>query len=283
MHVLHMLPTYILIQNNRGTELHPCLWFCILVDNWAVARSVLSNTDASYFFRTTMSRTAMTKEMDHMEMIWVSLTCSVVCLWYVHLLCVWLLALGSWACFIFNLDLYLWVECWTSRLSRCLLSVSWPSVGPLPVCGCLACLWTVMYGCDLCAMWLLPHCLWTVMYCVWLLHSVLLSSVYASMHGCNYCVELTVLSGYMYIDVPIFVLSIPDRNRHVPGWSIPSLISRNIEFVFPSGFPVPGHIMLEREWLRCFPDRSRPFSTLCGHGLEWWSTVFSGGMDPFLF
>ena len=32
------------------------------------------------FFRTTMSRTAMTKEMDHMEMIWASLTCSVVCL-----------------------------------------------------------------------------------------------------------------------------------------------------------------------------------------------------------
>ena len=82
------------------------------------------------------------------------------------------------------------------------------------------------------------------------------------MHGCNYCVELTVLSGYMYIDVSVFVLSIPDRNRHVPDRSIPFPISRNIEFVFPSGFPVPGHIMQEREWLRCFPDRSRPFSTL---------------------
>ena len=160
MHVLHMLPTYILIQNNRGTELHPCLWFCILVDNWAVAGSILSNTDASYLFRTTMSRTTMTKEMDHMETIWVSLTCSVVCLWYVHLLCVWLLALvGSWACFIFNLDLYLWVECWTSRLSRCLLFVSESSVGlgPLPVCGCLAslpvnCDVTVLY-CSV-AMWL---------------------------------------------------------------------------------------------------------------------------------
>ena len=104
------------------------------------------------------------------------------------------------------------------------------------------------------------------MYYVWLLHSVLLSSVYASMHGCNYCVELTVLSGYMYIDVPVFVLSIPDRNRHIPDQSIPFPISRNIEFVFPSGFPVPatvpGRIMQEREWLRCFPDRSRPFSTL---------------------
>ena len=100
------------------------------------------------------------------------------------------------------------------------------------------------------------------MYCVWLLHSVLLSSVYASMHGCNYYVELTVLCGYMYIDVSVFVLSIPDRNRHVPDRSIPFPISRNIEFVFPSGFPVPatvpGHITQEREWLRCFPDRFQP-------------------------
>ena len=254
MHVLHMLPTYILIQNNRGTELHPCLWFCILVDNWAVARSVLSNTDASYFFRTTMSRTAMTKEMDHMEMIWASLTCSVVCLWYVHLLCVWLLALGSWACFIFNLDLYLWVECWTRRLSRCLLSVSESSVGPLPVCGCLA---SLPVNCDV-LLWLvcyvtvasLPVRLWTVMYCVWLpclklwcgyvtYVAVILCCFHPYMHGCNYCVKLTVLSGYMYIDVSVFVLSIPDRNRHVPDRSIPFPISRNIEFVFPSGFPVP--------------------------------------------
>jgi len=50
-----------------------------------------------------MSRTAMTKEMDHMEMIWASLTCSVVCLCYVQLLCVWQLAAGHvlfliWTC-----------------------------------------------------------------------------------------------------------------------------------------------------------------------------------------
>jgi len=170
------------------------------------------------FFRTTMSRTAMTKEMDHMEMIWVSLTCSVVCLWYVHLLCVWLLALGSWACFIFNLDLYLWVECWTSRLSRCLLPVTMSEssvgLGPLPVCGCLACMWTVMYGCDLCAMWLLPHCLWTdELWCtVCGCFILILCCFHLYMHGCNYCGELTILSGYMYIDVPVFVLSIPDHN-----------------------------------------------------------------------
>ena len=96
--------------------------------------------------------------------------------------------------------------------------------------------------------------------------AVILCCFHPYMHGCYYCVELTVLSGYMYIDVPVFVLSIPDRNRHVPDRSIPFPISRNIEFVFPSDFPVPatvpGHIMQEQEWLRCFPDRSRPFSTL---------------------
>ena len=81
--------------------------------------------------------------------------------------------------------------------------------------------------------------------------AIILCCFHPYMHGCNYCVELIVLSGYMYIDVPVFVLSIPDRNRHVPDRSIPFPISRNIEFVFPSGFSVPatvpGHIMQERE------------------------------------
>jgi hypothetical protein len=179
MHVLHMLPTYILIQNNKGTELHPCLWFCILVDNWVVAGSVLSNTDASYFFRTMMSQTAMT-EMDHMEMIWASMTCSVVCLcsfiycvfgcWHLaagHVLfliwtCTCELSVGPVGCLVVSC---LWL--WVSRvldLDHCLCVVA------LPACELRICdvrLWV----CDLCAMWLLPHCLWTVMYCVWLLHS----------------------------------------------------------------------------------------------------------------
>ena len=43
-------------------------------------------------------------------------------------------------------------------------------------------------------------------------------------------------------------------------------ISRNTGFVFPSGLsvpvPVPGQKIQEQEWLRHFPDRSRPFSSL---------------------
>ena len=80
--------------------------------------------------------------------------------------------------------------------------------------------------------------------------AVILCCFHLYMHGCNYCVELTVLSGYMYIDVSVFVLSIPDRNRHVSDQSIPS--------DFPVPATVPGHIMQEREWLWCFPDRFQP-------------------------
>ena len=194
-----------------------------------------------------------------------------------HLLCVWLLALGSWACFIFNLDLYLWVECWTSRLSRCLLSVtvseSSVGLGPLPVCGCLACMWTMMYGYDLCAMWLLPHCLWTdELWCTVCGCFILILCCFHSFIRICFNAWLQLLrraNCFKWLHVYRcfrFVLSIPDRNRHVPDRSIPFPISRNIKFVFPSGFPVPAtvpsHIMQEREWLRCFPDRSRPFSTL---------------------
>jgi hypothetical protein len=62
------------------------------------------------------------------------------------------------------------------------------------------------------------------------------------------------------------VLPLPDRNRRIPVRNIPFPISRNTGFVFPSGLPVPvpvpGQKIQEQEWLRHFPDRSRPFSSL---------------------
>ena len=87
------------------------------------------------------------------------------------------------------------------------------------------------------------------------------------MYGCNYCVELNVLSGYMYCYR--FELPLPDRNRYIPDRYIPFPISRNTAFVFPSAYPVsvpvPDKKKQEQEWLGCFPDRSRPFSTLLRH------------------
>ena len=69
-----------------------------------------------------------------------------------------------------------------------------------------------------------------------------------------------------------FVLPLPDRNRDVPVRNIPFPISRNTGFVFPSGLPVPvsvpGKKIQEREWLRHFPDRSRPFSSLASGSLD---------------
>jgi hypothetical protein len=45
-------------------------------------------------------------------------------------------------------------------------------------------------------------------------------------------------------------------------------MSRNIEFVFPFGFPVPDPVpdkkIQLREWLRHFPDRSRQKNTVVG-------------------
>ena len=57
------------------------------------------------------------------------------------------------------------------------------------------------------------------------------------MYGCNYYVELNILSGYMYCYR--FELPLPDRNRYVPDRYIPFPISRNTAFVFPSAYPVP--------------------------------------------
>jgi len=100
--------------------------------------------------------------------------------------------------------------------------------------------------------------------------NILTSSLFAIvciwiMHGCYCCIELIVLSGYIY-QCFRFVLPLPDRNRRVPVRNIPFSISRNTGFVFPSGLPVPVSVpdkkIQEREWLRHFPDRSRPFSSL---------------------
>ena len=73
--------------------------------------------------------------------------------------------------------------------------------------------------------------------------NILTSSLFAIvciwiMHGCYCCIELIVLSGYIY-QCFRFVLPLPDRNRRVPVRNIPFSISRNTGFVFPSGLPVP--------------------------------------------
>ena len=110
------------------------------------------------FFRTTMSRTAMTKEMDHMEMIWASLTCSVVCL------CSFIYCVFGWWHLAAGHVLFLIWTC-TCELSvgpvDCLLSVtvseSSVGLGPLPVCGCLACMWTVNLWCTAVSLWLVCY------------------------------------------------------------------------------------------------------------------------------
>jgi len=87
--------------------------------------------------------------------------------------------------------------------------------------------------------------------CIWIIH------------GCYCCIELTVSSGYIYRCFR-FVLPLPNRNRHVPVRNIPFPISHNTGFIFPSDLPipVPGQKIQEQEWLRHFPDRARPFSSL---------------------
>jgi hypothetical protein len=56
---------------------------------------------------------------------------------------------------------------------------------------------------------------------------------------------------------------IPDRNQLVPDHNIPFSLSRNIEFVFPSGLPapilVPSQKIQVQEWLERFPDRLHPY------------------------
>jgi len=56
------------------------------------------------------------------------------------------------------------------------------------------------------------------------------------MYGCNYCVELNILSGYMCCS--LFELPIPDCNRYVPDRYVLFPTYRNIDFVFPSAFPI---------------------------------------------
>jgi hypothetical protein len=55
--------------------------------------------------------------------------------------------------------------------------------------------------------------------------------------GCKYYIEVVTCVG-----VPDLKLPIPDRNRHVPDRYVSLPISRNIAFVFPSGFPVPAPV-----------------------------------------
>ena len=192
-------------------------------------------------------------EMDHMEMIWVSLTCSVVCLCS-FIYCVfgwWHLAAGHvlfliWTCtcdfvsWVLDLDHCLWL--WVSRvldLDHCLCVVA------LPACElwCTAVsLWLVCYvivaslpvNCDVLC----------VVASFWFCVAFIVSSVYASMHGCNYCVELTVLSGYMYIDVSVLCYRFPIVIDTFPIEVFRSrypVISNSFSrpaFPFPPPFPV---------------------------------------------
>ena len=89
--------------------------------------------------------------------------------------------------------------------------------------------------------------------CIWL------------MVGCNLCVELNVLSGYMYhvpvlsYRFPIIINMFPTDMfcSRYPVISVP--FSRPL---FPFSFPFPAKKKQEQERFGCFPDRSRPFSTL---------------------
>jgi len=82
--------------------------------------------------------------------------------------------------------------------------------------------------------------------------NILTSSLFAIvciwiMHGCYCCIELIVLSGYIY-QCFRFVLPLPDRNRRVPVRNIPFSISRNTGFVFPSGLPVPVSVLGKKKY-----------------------------------
>ena len=195
-----------------------------------------------------MSQTVMEKKlMGHYLMTGVSMTTSL--LWWsdgeevdYYLIISWscdLLALATSlllpnvACTFFYL--HLWNLNWVFSLLSCGL---WP-------CGCLGdavewtetlwlcCMhvtvgeWVMEIACCLLETWMLQPQWYlfiksSIQYivCMWM------------MYGCNYYVELNVLSGYMYCYR--FELPIPDRNRYVP---FPTY--RNIDFVFPSAFPVP--------------------------------------------
>ena len=80
------------------------------------------------------------------------------------------------------------------------------------------------------------------------------------MYGCNYCVELNVSSGYMcFPDLsyrfPIVIAVFPTDMFCSRYPVIPPSFSR-------PPIPFPAKKKQKQEWLGCFPDRSRPFSTL---------------------
>jgi hypothetical protein len=85
------------------------------------------------------------------------------------------------------------------------------------------------------------------------------------LYACKLCMVAIVVSSESVEVVTCvlmfsFLLSTPDRNRHVPNRHIPLPITRNIEFVFPSGCsrPVPNR---SRNGLGVFltvPDRFYP-------------------------
>jgi hypothetical protein len=73
--------------------------------------------------------------------------------------------------------------------------------------------------------------------------------------------KLNVQSSYMQRSSR-FEFPIPNRYRHNPDWIVPFPTSRISDFVFPTGVPVPEYKIWKQKWLKCFPDRSRPLSSL---------------------
>ena len=112
------------------------------------------------------------------------------------------LSVGPVGCLVVSC---LWL--WVSRvldLDHCLCVVA------LPACE-LWCTAVTYVLCDCCLIACeLTNCdVLCVVASFWFCVAFIVSSVYASMHGCNYCVELTVLSGYMYIDVSVLCYRFP--------------------------------------------------------------------------
>ena len=226
-------------------------WSCCICQEYPLIESIYS--------RMMMSQTVMEKKlMGHYLMTGVSMTTSL--LWWsdgeevdYYLIISWscdLLALATSlllpnvACTFFYL--HLWNLNWVPLFCRVAcgavavwVSGWWRVVDRDNITMLHACdvwvngQWVMEIACCLLESWRLEWCsrndiclsnhLFSI-FCMWM------------MYGCNYCVELNVLSGYMYCYR--FELPLPDRNRYVLDRYIPFPISHNTAFVFPSAYPV---------------------------------------------
>ena len=200
-----------------------------------------------------MSQTVMEKKlMGHYLMTGVSMTTSL--LWWSDGEEVDYYLIISWSCDLLALATSLLlpnVACTFFYLH--LWNLNWVPLFCRVACGAVA-VWvsrwcrvvdrdnmTMLHACDVwvngqwvmeIACWLLETWMLQPQWYLFIKSSIQYIVCMWMMYGCNYCVELNVLSGYMYCYR--FELPIPDRNRYVP---FPTY--RNIDFVFPSAFPIP--------------------------------------------